>query len=104
MIREKGEQPLTKEPSKDFRTALRDIISDVGYEYSWELGADQATELILALCKEMLVQGEKPMTGKGLNCRCDGTGRNPHGYCECDFSNHAGWNDYNDSLLKQLGE
>lgn len=94
MLREKGEQLLTKDPSKDFRQAVREVIDKYAVEQI-DLVAfgnppthtlDEATTRILALCKEMLVEGRREprwSVGKDLN---------------------EGWNAYNDSLLKQLGE
>lgn len=91
----------TKEPSKDFRESVSDIIDAVyvhgvregdapgsrtGKLPKDEMNISDGIASILAICKEMLVEGRREprwSVGKDLN---------------------EGWNAYNDSLLKQLGE
>lgn len=92
MLREKGEQPLTKEPSKGFRQAVNDIVVLAKpniYDGYVEYSADEATDRILALCKEMLV----PDKSECFECNV------PYGHCCCYVRNSI-----RQHLLKQLGE
>ncbi len=80
-LRKDGEF-MTKEPNKDFRQALFEVLTGRTPPRT----VDQITNEVIALCKEMLVEGRREprwSVGKDLN---------------------EGWNAYNDSLLKQLGE
>lgn len=81
---------MTKEPSKDFRQAVRETLelfmewrTDKDGEIKLqELTLNEATTHILALCKEMLVPRES----------------------EAIRPNAIGWNACRSELLKQLGE
>lgn len=70
---------------KDFRTRLLYLLEQ-------DASCKECADRILALCKEMLVQG---VSTSGVD-----ENFNPIPQGEFD----AGWNSYNDSLLKQLGE
>lgn len=83
---------MTKEPSKDFRQALLDIIACpicLKQMASCTLCLDEVTR-ILALCKEMLVP-EKAL----FNVKLDD---------DDDVMRIDGWNACREHLLKQLGE
>ncbi len=80
---------MSKEPSKDFRQAVMDIIADAECNLDApsekQLTTDEFTDRILALCKEMLVRAEfEPDCYEPENCSCAEK-----------FRQH---------LLKQLGE
>lgn len=70
---------MTKEPSKDFRQALKDVLDKYAVEQI-DLVAfgnppthtlDEATTRIIALCKEMLVRAEfEPDCYEPENCSC----------------------------------
>ena len=82
---------MTKEPNKDFRQAVREVMANA---YDSELCnydnlVEIATDNLLALCKEMLVPAEKSV--KYLHRGNDG-------------SKQIGWNACRSELLKQLGE
>ena len=81
----------TKEPNKDFRYAIGVELARFS-EHPSLIRMDATTDKIIALCKEMLVQG---VSTSGVD-----ENFNPIPQGEFD----AGWNDYNDRLLKQLGE
>lgn len=84
----------TKEPSKDFRQAVMDIIADAECNLDApsekQLTTDEFTDSILALCKEMLVP-EKAL----FNVKLDD---------DDDVMRIDGWNACREHLLKQLGE
>lgn len=44
------------------------------------------------------------VTGDGLNCFCDGSGKDPKGYCNCDFSKNEGFNGCIDEIKKSIEE
>ncbi len=98
---------MTKEPNKDFRQLITEQVFLLAGSASlcWETKpkgvfdstqaakfADEATTRILALCKEMLVQG----------ISASGADENFNPIPQGEFDD--GWNAYNDCLLKQLGE
>lgn len=75
----------TKEPNKDFRQAVMEVIEIVSKEPSYmTIMPEEATVRILALCKEMLVPERQ-----GIDTN------NPV---------FIGWNACRQHLLKQLGE
>lgn len=77
----------TKEPSKDFRQAVMDIIADAECNLDApsekQLTTDEFTDRILALCKEMLVPDRQGVDTTNV---------------------FIGWNACRQHLLKQLGE
>lgn len=81
----------TKEPSKDFRQAVMDIIADAECNLDApsekQLTTDEFTDRILALCKEMLVPAE-----------------DNQGFGTATVSPSKTWNACRQHLLKQLGE
>jgi hypothetical protein len=98
---------MSKEPSKDFRQLLEEQVFQLAGAASlcWEPKpdgvfdstqakkfADEAADNLLALCKEMLVQG----------ISASGADENFNPIPQGEFDD--GWNAYNDCLLKQLGE
>lgn len=77
----------TKEPSKDFRTRVVAILSDIKIHDSDDIDVNGGADRILALCKEMLV----PNISK-------------NGSDDSMSEGDEGWNSCRQHLLKQLGE
>lgn len=77
---------MTKEPNKDFRERLIELLIDEGLE---DFPYRRISTNILALCKEMLV----PDKSECFECNV------PYGHCCCYVRNSI-----RQHLLKQLGE
>lgn len=78
---------------KTLRAELRSCLANLS-KYPTD---DYLIDRILKLVEGRLPK-EKDMVSNKLKCNCDGDG-----YCNCDFSNHDGYNDALDDMKKGLG-
>ena len=76
---------MTKEPNKDFRERLIELLIDEGLE---DFPYRRISTNVIALCKEMLVPGK----ARGFSGR----------FASDEVA--SGWNACRQHLLKQLGE
>lgn len=84
-----------KKTLEDFDKKFPENLGDLDVcESDWRRN-DDIKQFITSEIEKALIEivpEEKPMTGDDLSCRCDGSGKDPNGFCDCDFSRNDGYN------------